>query len=543
MSTTIDLASDPGAEHRARDLRTRLACIIPALQPTTRGLSGLAVAAALSLCGATGILLIRLEPLFVIGAVTLAVATILMFRWPELGTLLGFLALYTNAPAVAVHFHGSPNAVAVSFLPLFGVPLFYYILYRREKLILDRTFRLMLALLLATTVSACFSKGLGIALEWILTFAVEGLVLYFLITNVVRTLPTLKRVVAVLLIASAFLGGLSLLQEFGHSYSNQFGGLAQKNLEFVKGEEEFRSAQEKVRLANRAEGPLGDANRYAQILIVLAPLGLVAFFGARSLPSQLAWALVLMLILAGIFLSYSRGGFVALALLGVLCGAMGLLPPRSMAAAFVLILLLAPLAAPDYLGRIMSLSTAKNLTSRENAGQADGAIRGRATEMLAAANVFTDHPLIGVGPGQYAPFYSIDYQSNPDIAFRHIPQTRRAHSLYLELAAETGLVGLGIFLFMVGGLMRQLWQFRSRFRDQFPELEMLAAGVFLGLTGYMATAVFLHLSFQRYFWLLLGLAAVTVRILRLHDKGLKQMPARLRTGPVRLRPEEGNAYD
>ncbi len=80
---------------------------------------------------------------------------------------------------------------------------------------------------------------------------------------------------------------------------------------------------------------------------------------------------------------------------------------------------------------------------------------------------------------------------------------------------------------------------------------MLAAGVFLGLTGYMATAVFLHLSFQRYFWLgdwivgLLGLAAVTVRILRLHDKGLKQMPARLRTGPVRLRPEDllGNAYD
>ncbi len=122
----------------------------------------------------------------------------------------------------------------------------------------------------------------------------------------------------------------------------------------------------------------------------------MAFFGAHSLPSQLAWALVLMLILAGIFLSYSRGGFVALALLGVLCGAMGLLPPRSMAAAFVLILLLAPLAAPDYLGRIMSLSTAKNLTSRENAGQADGAIRGRATEMLAAANVFTDHPLIGV---------------------------------------------------------------------------------------------------------------------------------------------------
>ena len=328
------------------------------------------------------------------------------------------------------------------------------------------------------------------------------------------------------------------MQEFSHSYSNQFGGFAQRSLEFVRGEEEFRSGQEKVRLANRAEGPLGDPNRYAQILIVLVPLAVVAFWGALSLRTRLVWALVLMLILTGILLTYSRGGFFALALLGLLCGAMGLVRARLMAGAFVIILLLVPLAAPGYFGRIQSLLTAKNLTSRENAGQADGAIRGRATEMLAASNVFIDHFLIGVGPGQYAPFYSIDYQSNPDIAFRHIAEPRRAHSLYLELAAEMGIVGLGIFLFMVGGLMRQLWQFRSRFRNQHPELEMLAAGVFLGLTAYIATAVFLHLAFQRYFWLLLGLAAVTVRILRLHEERLRNLPARLAEPPVQPRFEE-----
>jgi hypothetical protein len=36
----------------------------------------------------------------------------------------------------------------------------------------------------------------------------------------------------------------------------------------------------------------------------------------------------------------------------------------------------------------------------------DGAIKGRATEMLAALAVYLDHPFIGVGPGQYVPFYS-----------------------------------------------------------------------------------------------------------------------------------------
>ena len=183
---------------------------------------------------------------------------------------------------------------------------------------------------------------------------------------------------------------------------------------------------------------MGDANRYAQTLIVLAPLGLVTLFGARTRRARVVWVLILMLMFSGILLSYSRGGFVALALLGLLFGATGLVRPLWMATAFLVILLLAPLAAPGYLGRIQSLSTAKNLMSTENATEADGAIRGRATEMLAAFNVFMDHPLIGVGPGHYAPHYSIDSQSNPYIAFRHIPQTRRAHSLYLELAAETG---------------------------------------------------------------------------------------------------------
>ena len=258
----------------------------------------------------------------------------------------------------------------------------------------------------------------------------------------------------------------------------------------------------------------------------------------------MVWVLILMLMFSGILLSYSRGGFLALALLGLLFGAMGLVRPLSMATAFLVMLLLAPLAAPGYLGRIQSLATAKNLMSTENSTEADGAIRGRATEMLAAFNVFMDHPLIGVGPGHYAPHYSIDFQSNPDIAFRHIPRTRRAHSLYLELAAETGIVGLGIFLLMVGSLMRQLWQFRSRFRDQLPELEMLATGVFLGLTAYMTTGLFLHLSFQRYFWIFLGLAAATVRILRLHWEELNQSSPWLATRSAQLRASElQEAYD
>ena len=50
----------------------------------------------------------------------------------------------------------------------------------------------------------------------LIDFFVEGLLLYFLLTNVIRTPLMLKRVVWVLLISGALIGGLSLYQH-GHT--------------------------------------------------------------------------------------------------------------------------------------------------------------------------------------------------------------------------------------------------------------------------------------------------------------------------------------
>src|SRR5439155_1514577 len=89
--------------------------------------------------------------------------------------------------------------------------------------------------------------------------------------------------------------------------------------------------------------------------------------------------------------------------------------------------------------------------------ETDGAIRGRMTEMMAALFVFLDHPVIGVGPGQYMPVYSQAYMNVPG-ALRHITVERRAHSMYFELAAENGMVGLGLFLAIVGLIQFRLWR-------------------------------------------------------------------------------------
>jgi O-antigen ligase len=134
--------------------------------------------------------------------------------------------------------------------------------------------------------------------------------------------------------------------------------------------------------------------------------------------------------------------------------------------------------------------------------------------MLAAFHVFLDYPLLGVGPGHYSPYYSVEYMSNPEIAFRNITTTRRAHSLYFELAAETGVIGLAFFLGMVFHVLRALWGLRRRLMQTRSDLANLATGFFLGLLMYYTTALFLHLSFQRYYWLFFGVAAAAIQLLR-----------------------------
>jgi putative inorganic carbon (hco3(-)) transporter len=54
---------------------------------------------------------------------------------------------------------------------------------------------------------------------------------------------------------------------------------------------------------------------------------------------------------------------------------------------------------------------------------------------------------------------------------------------------------------------------------------MLASSFFFALVAYMGTAFFLHLSYQRYFWLLLALASSTIWALE-HERRSESTAAR-----------------
>ena len=151
------------------------------------------------------------------------------------------------------------------------------------------------------------------------------------------------------------------------------------------------------------------------------------------------------------------------------------------------------------------------LLSDEPAGSdVDNSVLSRATENLTAIQVFADHPVVGVGPGQYPNYYR-DYADEIGVSVK--AENREAHNLYLGIAAETGLVGIVMFLGAVVATLMQLMRARARALATRPDLAAIAAGFMLALVGYLASGMFLHLSYARYFWLVLALAGAAAAVI------------------------------
>jgi putative inorganic carbon (HCO3(-)) transporter len=93
---------------------------------------------------------------------------------------------------------------------------------------------------------------------------------------------------------------------------------------------------------------------------------------------------------------------------------------------------------------------------------ANWAVIERMAHWQAALGMFTDHPWLGVGIGNYPlayPQYALGRWQDP---------LGHAHNYYLNIAAEAGLLGLGAYLLLFGACMAYAWRVirRSSWRIQ-----------------------------------------------------------------------------
>jgi O-antigen ligase len=133
--------------------------------------------------------------------------------------------------------------------------------------------------------------------------------------------------------------------------------------------------------------------------------------------------------------------------------------------------------------------------------------------------VIVDHPVLGVGPDMF----NLYYEEYADIVGLLVKegQTREAHNLYLGLGAELGIVGLAVFLWIGYKTVAMVLEARRRSIRRRPDLELLTTPFALSLLTYYVTGLFLHLSFARFYWLILALAGaaaiITLREMTVED--------------------------
>lgn len=129
-----------------------------------------------------------------------------------------------------------------------------------------------------------------------------------------------------------------------------------------------------------------------------------------------------------------------------------------------------------------------------------------------ALNLFTHSPIIGVGWGNFIGLYDSYLKSFSDMI---PPGVFAIHNIYLQLLAETGVVGLGAFFYLVIRAWRQARDQLCMARD--PVELALAFGVLGALLSVLVhgTVDFLFQVSQQFgtlFWVLLALLVASTRL-------------------------------
>lgn len=257
--------------------------------------------------------------------------------------------------------------------------------------------------------------------------------------------------------------------------------------------------------SGRLSGGIGDPNFLAAVLISALLITLFAFQVAKNRSSRVILGLAAGTSLAGIFLTESRGGVIGLAVAIVVAIAYAGPVRRQI----LISIAVTGAAAALYFSFAPPQSFQHLTTFTTNGGT------GRSDLWTVAVKAFSQHPLAGVGAGNYTidePQFLLNVNQNlprADLVLHH----EAVHNTYLQVAAELGAVGLALFLFTIFVPL----VYARRVIAMFPRTSVrfeptIGRGLVAGVIGMLAAFVFLSAQYEKQLWITLGLVLAFDRV-------------------------------
>jgi len=299
---------------------------------------------------------------------------------------------------------------------------------------------LVTAFMAICAVSLLWSDSPFITLKELPLF-LTGPLLYFIITNNINKNKQINHILGVMLIVGGLFGIYGILQYKGIDFAFWKANVGR----------------------NQVFGLFGNVNYFAEYIIVPLPLAISLFFATRNRTHKILLFGGILAMGGSIILTFTRGSYLAIGISSISMFFLYLVGQgksfiKEHKKIFILILALIILvtflfAIPNPLNKpgtviskikgrisITQFTKGSSLKRRE-------AIWGFTTLMI------KDHPLLGSGLGTFK-YNSLSYQAK----FFDQGENRRlypygiadkAHNEYLQLGAEVGILGLGIFIWLL----------------------------------------------------------------------------------------------
>ncbi len=353
--------------------------------------------------------------------------------------------------------------------------------------------------LLAGALSALSAREMD--LVWIQMGETAKLfLLYIVVANSIRTTADIKWLVWALLLGVLFQGVLG-------SYQGIIG--RPLGLSFL--------GEPSQLYFGRSLGTVGHPNSYAAYMATTLPIAFaVLFLNVRWFYKALV-GFILCFGALGLLFSLSRSGWLSFVIASTAIFVFAIYRRRQnfhinfgVAASLIFLLFL------------LALSQRELIVDRLTSSQATASAYSRVTMAQGAIAMIQDYPILGVGANNYS-LYMPKYDP---FDFKRENQIVIVHNVYLLTAAETGLVGLAVFLWFLVSLFIQSIRVTSRATDDIVWLAgvgVFSAFVALSVHGIVEYDMLANVIVFRSFWLFAAIVAVLSENLKRERSDLSQV--------------------
>jgi O-antigen ligase len=280
---------------------------------------------------------------------------------------------------------------------------------------------------------------------------------------------------------------------------------------------DYKSGVNMIAAGTRVRGSVGglmqNPNDMALHMVVFIPFAVFLALRPGSFVKRITAAVCVLGMVGAIVASGSRGGFLGFAAMLVVLGiVLARRRPGLVLAGIVAIACVLPIVPDGYYRRMASITDASKDDS--NSRIARQRLFGESLD------AFVENPITGVGAGNFKNW-------NPQ---QRVEAWHESHNVWLQVAAELGIFGFAVFLFLVLLLFHAVYQTRMLLKRRWARkpagpvpqisaedatiLESHSAAMMASIVGWFVCAFFASVAYNWTFYYLLALAAAPSTILR-----------------------------